>query len=254
MKLVLLTGRAQSNHDPNHGFVLIEVLIALLLLTVLIVPLATGVTSAISRTDALQEHYREVCDATRTSTTAEAWGWGPKTVSVAWKEGPALSVDVEDCGESAVIVGVWTEGWFQGEWVLEDEGILEIPASEFSTSGFPAQPGAEIVVRTRCPDDAWGPPWRTIAPEGEDGLDRPAPASSEVAGNQVFTGSANVIHAPAWANPVIEVSNAGALLGTDRLKLLFDLALLGSGRCDVIMGDRFQSLKMENGRAVDVFF
>ncbi len=234
----------------NNGFVLAEVVVAMVLLAVLIGPLFSAAQSAFGTADGVRERAADLSTQTTTSGVGEAWDWGAGTASAAWLPGPVLQVKTERKQGSQPVVGLWVEGWFLGERAPDEDGSLSVKAPEWRDAS-----GREIVVRTRYPGSPWGPPWRSIVPSpaGDEPVVTPVdpvPADDD----WPPVGGETIVHAPGLANPRVAVRPSGTLVEVDPLGLLLPIPSVGSGRCDVAVGTSVQSWYTEAGRALDVYF
>jgi hypothetical protein len=255
------------------GFVLVEVLVAIILLAVLIVPLATGMTSAIGRAATVREQTAALTAGTSDSPSGAAWDWGPMVASLVWESGPSAEspawvgavarVKVEGRGDPGLTVGLWMDGWFQGEWDVDEGGIVEVVAGELSAGLGLAAPGAELTVRVREPGRSWGPPWRALVPaDGSSATPPTAVWHDPVPSDGALTGADNVVHVPALANPAVKISRADVPLEREPLGLPLSVPTLGEGVCDINLGDLpggdlggcVQSWHMEEERALDVYY
>lgn len=234
----------------ERGFVLAEVLIAVVLLAVLIVPLATGMTAAADQASRVRAQAEGLPAVTSESATRAAWGWGPKVEGLRWASGPTAAIEVGTVADPESVVGVWTDGWFLGEWSLDGGHILELPAATWS-----GLEGAELTVRVRRVDGSWGPPWRSTIPgERFDSVPATDLGSDVVEGDGATTGGETVVHVPGLANPDVAILQTGTALHVDRLGLVFYLLPASIGISDIRLGDVVQSWRVEDGRALDLYF
>jgi len=234
------------------GFLLIEVLVALVLLAIMIVPLAAGVSSGADR--ASDVRAKEACALLITSDSAalEAWRWGPMTVSLIWDRGPTALIHLEVQGGPGrpAVVGLWVDGWFQGELVPGENGLLEVAAADWAATA-----GCEVVIRARGPDGAWGPPCRSIVPSADY-----EPGEDETVGSEISTETGaigeteTVAHTPALAKPAVGISRSDVPLAVDPLGLVFSVPPEVEGPCGFVIDDSIQYWQMEEGRALDLYF
>jgi hypothetical protein len=241
--------------DPVHGlrrscgFVLIEVIAAVVLLGVLVAPLVTAMHSAVGRAAAVRALADESFQGSVSTGTEGAWQWGPKVVSVSWRSRPALFLEIQTHGGTAQTVGLWLDGWFLGEWDAAGDGGVQLKAADLH-----AVNGQELVARTRESGGAWGPPWRSIVPDAGEAPPSPKARPEAVVGDGAITGEESVGHVPVLANPPAGVSPADALLEKDPLGLQFILPASVGGRYDLSVDGLLQSWYAEAGRALDVYF
>lgn len=255
------------------GFILVEVLMAIVILAVLIVPLATGMTSAVRRAAMMREQTATLAACTSNSSSGAAWDWGPMVVSLAWESGPSADspawagavarVEVEGGENPGLTVGLWTDGWFQGEWEVGEGRVLKVVAGELSAELGSATPGAELTVRVREPGGSWGPPWRALVPADNSSTIPPTAVWHDPGPSDgVLTGTENVVHVPALANPAVQISCADVPLEREPLGLLLSVPTLGEGVCGINLSDLpeddsggcIQSWYMEEERALDVYY
>jgi hypothetical protein len=234
----------------NQGSVLVEVLVALVLLGLLIVPLASGLESAVGRTDALRTKSQKVSDAFSNVDGAESWDWGPAVWSAQWRSGPTLGLKIVAPSGSDPVIGVWVDGWFLGERSPDAGGSVCLQASELSDLS-----GRELVVRVREEESVWGPPWRSLVPDASgESFSSEAATQADFLSQDANTAEKSVAHAPALANPRLEISWRGAALEADLAALLFALPTSTAGRCEAALDEQRQSWWAEAGRALDLYF
>ncbi len=98
----------------REGSILIEVVVAIVLLAILMVPLAGGILSAVGRADTVRQQAARLADALPGEAALQAWSWGSKVASAWWRPGPTLYVRPERSGDQLPTVGLWVDGWFLG--------------------------------------------------------------------------------------------------------------------------------------------
>lgn len=230
----------RSKGGGETGWVMIEVLVALLLCGILVGGLADCLSSAARLVDRVQAKALAVDDSG--SGDDDAWNWGPRIVRAAWVSGPTLNVDVAAPADGGPVVGVWCDGWQQVQQQLGSSRSVQ-----FQSATWSAWQGAEATVRVRQADGEWGPPWRTIVP----GL-----SGQIVAGNDSATGvpvTRAVVHGP--SDTTLELQ----LVGTDRCEVDaagLPCSVLGSndGLHQAGFGGSIQRWMAAAGRALDVYF
>lgn len=148
---------SRRGEQVDSGWVMLEVLVALLLCGVFLGGLAGDLFSAARLVDRLQIKALAV-DGSESSDD-EAWSWGPRVVRADWISGPALTVDVAAPTDGEPVVGVWCNGWQQVQQQLGSSRTIHFESTKWST-----WQGAEVTVRVRRADGEWGPPWRTLVP------------------------------------------------------------------------------------------
>jgi hypothetical protein len=237
-----------TRHDD--GSVLVEVMVAVILLAVLLVPLAAGMDTAVGRADGVGERAGELAERAGEVRDRGAWEWGPEVASAVWQPGPVLDLELESQNGSERIVGVWIDGWFLGERLPDDRGSVLLKASEMRDCT-----GGELVVRVRRPDEPWGPPWRSFVPDGT-GEFSPSDASTHATGSVGGASAAptSVVHAPCLANPAFALSWYGLGLGTEAGRCPLVLPTPTAGRCEISLDGQAQSWWMEAGRGLDLYF
>lgn len=248
--MAVLTPRNVRSAD---GSILIEVLVALVVLSLFVVSLSQSINRMLGRAHELGSMVAAV------ETTAEAahdggmpglWGWGPRVESAVWRPGPCLEVQVGCGGEAGAAVGVWTDGWLGEEHEPDQTGCVSVPSSQLVGLA-----GAELVIRARGPEGVWGPPLRTVVPDRMGDLSfltAVTPVGGPTTGLE-YDG-ASLVHAPCRANPALDLpwlrEGPPACLGG----LLFLLPQATPGLCEAGLGGRNQWWPAEEGRAVDVYF
>jgi hypothetical protein len=234
----------------DSGFVVMEVLVTVVLLAVLIVPLATGVSAAVGGAVRVREQAALLPAVNSESASRTAWEWGPMVGGLQWTSGPTATIELETRADSEVAVGLWVDGWFLGEWSPDGEHVLELPASMWS-----GHESGELTIRARGLDGPWGPPWRWMIP-GEDF--EPVPMADlghdVVESDGATTGGETVVHVPGLAKPDVEILQPDTALYVDRLGLVFHLLPTSTAVLDIRLGEVAQCWFMENGRALDLYF
>lgn len=223
------------------GWVLIEVLVALLLCGILVGGLADCLFSAARLVDRLQIKAPAL-DGPEPGDEG-AWGWGPRIVRAGWISGPALNVDVAAPADGGPVVGVWCNGWQKVQQQLGSSGTIQ-----FDSATWSRWQGAEVTVRVRQADGDWGPPWRTIVPGPSGQI-----ADAE---NESATGTAvirAVVHGLSDAAPELQ------LAGTDQGEADvagFPCRVIGSndGLHQTGFAGSIQHWMGAAGRELDVYF
>lgn len=227
-----------------EGSILIEVVVAIVLLAILIVPLAGGILSAAGRADTVRQQAARVADADPSEEALQAWNWGNEIASASWHPGPTLYMRPGRSGDQVPIVGLWLDGWFLGEESPDVDGVLRLGAATWSVHA-----GGELVLRARTPGGVWGPPWRSLIPEAEGVVSLPASA-----GAAAGTEGQVVAHAPAAANPEFQVSWDQVCPEPGPLGLPLALQTALSGPSGVSLEGSAQSWWMDAERELDVYF
>ena len=241
--------RNKGRSSAVGGSVLIEAMVGFLVLAIALVPLTQSVLSLAHRSGRLETRFAALSPSptvpggpgTGWSTSPEAvWSWGPRAGIVSWGEGPELILELVGPGTGVTrSVGVWVDGW---------------PAEECGTSPgqrvscgsallWRSRPGAEVILRGRSDDGAWGPPLRTLVPASAT---LPSPPS-------VFASEA-VVHMPAAGGHSLDFQ--GVPLVNSGLTWV-EPAVLESvplGPASLGTPVSSQSWLAEENRGVDLFF
>jgi len=240
-----IAGRCASD-----GATLLEVMVALVLLGMLIVPVALGVDSAVNRSTSVRAQANDLAAGFGSSGSGQAWKWGPALTGAVWRPGPALDLTVKVPSEERLVVGLWCDGWPLGEREVDPEGRLSVQASDLR-----GLVDGELVVRVREAEGTWCPVWRSLVPDSTGAFTLVDPAPD--------TGDADlapelppqlVIHAPAVANPSFELSSGCGETEAAYPGLTFRVPECTGGRSWADLEGRVQSWLMEQGRALDVYF
>jgi hypothetical protein len=228
----------------SEGLVLIEVLMAVVLLALLIVPLVNALQSAAGRADMARGQVARVSEMAKNYEAGAAWEWGAAVSSAWWRPGPTLHMqfEAEEWSDQDLVAGLWVDGWFLGEWGPDGDNSIQVDARALAGCI-----GDELIVRVRRDGGAWGPPWRLVVPAAD--------------GVSLFSDSADggrsgeiVAHVPALANPALRLSWADTVPEATPPGLPFLLPSVGPSTCDVGLDGRRQSWKTEAGRGLDVYF
>jgi len=251
--------RGRMRSETAAGWILLEILAALVLFSVLIGPLVTGLISGVDRAATIRAETESVSSddashpAAGMNTTSAAWEWGPRVVTAVWRPGPALEARVAmsfGSTDGQWLVGIWIDGWFRGEESPDDTGILTLKAGRLAESC-----GHELVLRVREKDAAWGPPWRLVVPDAYGALASTSPVAKKGAVlHAAETEADTVAHVPGRANPQIETSSIAVDMVLDSLAFPLFLTPGGLGNSDLLVGGERQSWRMENDRALDLYF
>lgn len=225
----------------DGGWVLVEIMVAVLLLGLFVGSLAAGATGLARRVRIVDAAVGAVGAAAR--SPVDAWEWGSAHVRVSWRPGPLMDIRVVGPTTAGrVKVGIWVEGWSVLESEAAEGGLATVGPLEWD-----GRSGDEVVVRVRTDGEAWGSPWRSLVP-GADG----APAVSQF-GSEPVSGAGVIIHPPAAGNPAVQVVGTGSVtagpLGTP-----FLADELSGGAAAVRLGGLEQSWLQEAGRSLDVYF
>ena len=240
----------------SDGFLMLEVLAAVVLLGVLLVPLTSAALAALGAAAAGRGQDGALAGMAAESKGDEAWGWGAQITTAGWGPGPVLNIAVRRQGDASITVGLWVDGWFLGTYVPDQDGLVSVRASDWRDAE-----GREVVMRVREGEGGWGPPRRSIVVSR--GGDAPWPAMIDVAPTAGGAGSPeprlSVVHARAFANPKVRATAAVGSVEFGPLGLLLLVDPSGLERCGLGLGpetpeDQAQSWYAEEHRAVDLYF
>lgn len=235
------------------GFLLIEVMVAVLLSALVVVPLATCLQRAARQAQALTVDYGELQETEyqgATGGSAGPWGWGPAARRVIWRPGPEIDVWVDSGSSSGMEIGIWADGWFLGEWLAESGGEATTVDVQWS-----ALMGCELCIRARETSGVWGPPWRCVVPDeyGDVGAS-PAGAETEGSATTALHAGAIVLHTRSYSTPSVRTSWAETVTYESAAGVVIFLPECGPGYCEVKVGSERQSWHMDSDRGLDVYF
>jgi hypothetical protein len=230
---LLLTG-------PSAGVTLVEVMVALLLMAILLVPMAGHLLAVLERGRQAEMQADALATGAAEGGHEALWGWGARSRG-AWGPGPVLAASVYGGPrDGGLVLGVWLAGWLVAERETEPGVVLAIDAP------WRSHQGDEVVLRAREEAGAWGPPWRSTVPSvggAQDPLPGAAPAEE--------AGSRAVVHLPA-------AGAAGLSAGSGQLMQMSDHpAVLPQSAGTVSMvgfSDELQLWWSQEGREVHVYF
>jgi hypothetical protein len=243
-------GSGASPLPGATGSVLIEVMVAIVIAALLIVPLASGIQSALGRSDRVRAQMEQVGGSVSRSRALEGWEWGAMVTSAAWQPGPELRVEVERSEDAGLALGLWADGWFLGEERANADGSVDLRPSFWS-----GMTGCELVVRARESGGEWGPPWRTVVPDAYGAIPADAMAGSSVGTAGAGAGGLGVVaHSRSLATPLVVLSWAAGSVEAGALGLPFFLPLVSSGVAEAAVEGHEQSWLTDAGRAVDLYF
>jgi len=234
----------------SDGATLLEVMVALVLLALLIVPVALGVDSAVSRAALVRAKADDLAAGYGSTGFGQAWEWGLALTGAVWRPGPALDLTAKVHGEEPVVIGLWCDGWSLGEREVDPQGRLSVQASDLRDLV-----DGELVVRVRESEGTWGPAWRSVVPDSTGAFTSvdPAPATGD-ADLATERPPQFIVHAPTLANPSFELSSGYGEAEAAYPGLTFRVPECTDGRSWADLEGRMQSWLMEQGRALDVYF
>jgi hypothetical protein len=222
---------------------MLEVAVAVLVAGLLLGSLTGALLAGVDRSAAAREQLGGMGVDPGDDISAYAWTWGPCLVSSAWRPGPELGLTLRDPrGTAALAVGLWIEGWFQGEWEADQSGSVVI-----SNAAWSGREGCEAVVRLRAAGAAWGPPWRTLVADEEGRV------SGLAAGACTDTGTGIVVHPPMAASHILRLSWA-AVAPEMGVSLPFFLGGVPAAGVGLAVDGATQSWRMGEGRDLDVYY
>jgi hypothetical protein len=242
--------RDHARWPPQHGFILVEVMVAIVLLALLLTSLVTGAQRALDAAVALRDRAARISSGDPTSQDIEAWEWGPMIERANWGAGPQLSVCLGAGVGAGVTVGMWTDGWLLGEWEVSGGEVLRLGAATWYGSA-----GRELVIRGRADDGGWGPPWRSLVPEsnGEANIANSALAVGGVS-EVGFERTAIAIHVRSWSSPLLSASWTDSTVSNSAQGVVFVPPACTPGICRVESDGRMQDWVNCDGRKIDVYF
>lgn len=225
-----------------EGIVLVEVMVAVALLSMLVVPLVTGVHSALRAASGVRDQSAGLSASAQDPAAHAGWEWGEALSAGDWQPGPTLDIHADSGGGTGRMVGLWADGWYLGEWIPGEDGRVQVGPSAWSDHA-----GGELVVRVRRSGGPWGPPWRLIIPS-TDGLSALSEMSADGGVGQT------VAHAPALGNPGLRLSWMDATPEAIVDGLVFVFPFPSPGAYEVELDGRGQSWKIEGSREFDIYF
>jgi hypothetical protein len=244
-------GGWSERRPRDRGFILVEVAVAVLLLAVLVVPLVSALRAAEDRAAQTRSQQWALSADALDDAGEAAWRWG-LGVNAVWLPGPSLQLMPKQTAPDE-LAGLWSDGWFVGEWRLPAAGSLVLGPSIWSGQG-----GKEVTVRVRRADDVWGPCMRLTVPSGfeagptEEALVGVRP---QVGGmGRTPTGLETMVHFPAAASPAVSVSPLVGDVIAGPLGIGCTLPCAEVGSCGFCLSRQTQSWRMEEGRALDLYF
>lgn len=233
-----------------HGFTLIEVVVAIALLAVVIGPICGSLLALTSRATALSSETEVVIGA---NTADDAWKWSVAEIDHAKWEGTKLNVEVRAApGADPIEMGWWVDGWYTGSIEDTRNGSISVDPPE---GGWPS--GARwLTVRSRRGPNPWGVPWRMELPAAAaeaGGGSATAPAGLLTIEPMDSASSVLVLHHPGAAAPDVRLGSNSAPaieLSPEGATTL----VLSAGSLDVYCDGALQSLTLENGDVIHLYF
>jgi hypothetical protein len=232
----------------TEGSILIEVLVAIVLLTIILVPLATSMQAAGEQGAAFRAEHGSLATSTASEQARAAWSWGPHVETAVWSPGQELALTVEADLLAETSVGLWADGWFIGEFTPEVDGSV---VAKVGLLG--AGTGQELVARVRVGSGIWGPPWRSLVPDAL-GMSGGSLANARFESGSDDTEGCIVLHPGCPGNPLLEVSDACRPSWRDESGLQLFLAPCDAGDFCLRLNGVEQSFEGEGERALDIYF
>lgn len=239
----------------QEGLVLVEVMMALILLAICLVPLALLLDRLSAGLQRAEQRWAATGNEEQGRT--EEWDWGPRVIEAEWRPDGSLALRTASGGNRGSLeIGVWVGGWLAGQVTAGADGRATVSTATFVS----AQPGDEVLVRVRSEHAAWGVPWRLVKPgqpanPGETGVGAAGPGDAAIGGRG---GSALslTIHSLYAGASVVGIS-AGA--SSEELVLTAPLpCLVPTGDALLTMGSEGQHITMREmqveARDVHVYF
>jgi hypothetical protein len=234
----------------TRGFVLLDVMVAIVLLGILLGVLATGAQSACRVAVGLRDRAVPLSTTSSGDSSLGAWTWGEGIRQAAWGSARVLTIYAGTQSASQATVGVWCDGWPLGEWQASMKEPLALGPAVWD-----GRNGQEVVIRARAGNEGWGPPWRMVVPDqyGDDAVglaqpvDEPIPALG-------YDGAQSAVHLPCQSTSLPGASWTGSPITCNLAGVTVLLSSNGEGLCRVGMGARIQSWLGWSGRRLDVYF
>ncbi len=237
------------------GSILLEVMMATLLVSLLVVPLATSFAGMVGEARTVRQRAEGDPAGPAASQSAEAWEWGPRVIAGWWRPGPVLHLRVSGAAganSADAEVGLWAEGWLVGQeaiiWSAET-GAAANNDLQLGPELWTGLAERELVIRARTAGGVWGPPWRLAVPE--PGASTPVLGAALSASPQDPTV---VVHRPGTGTSSLTATWSPADLTSPPFGLLFSLTPAVEGWGGATLDGRTQWWPMEEGRSVDLYF
>ncbi len=230
------------------GSILIEVLVALVLVSIALGPLSMSAQTARDRSREIVSNGEALSPFACLDSNAAAWSWGPRIVGGAWRPGQRLDLLVDADPLSGAVVGLWTDGWLIATLQPLGDGSLSADVGHLG-----GREGAELVARVRLGGQTWGPAWHTIVPAMLEGGARSLAPAHFSEGGALYP-AAVVVHVGSVSNPLLEVSGGSATASRDVTGLPFYLVPVTEGALEVRLNAIPQSFMGEEARALDLYF
>jgi hypothetical protein len=246
-----------SDMDNAAGSVLLEVVLATVLVGILVVPLATSFAGAVEQTRANRMQATAVGPEGQNVDAASGWEWGPRIIGGWWRPGPVLHLKVvggvAGSAETALMLGLWVDGWPKGEWPVDAGGTSgEVGGLDETLIGpapWTGLAGGELTIRARTGDGPWGPPWRLAVPGPAGDAPAPGPVLPDSALQPVV-----VAHRAAAGTESLTASWNADPLSPPAFGAPFVVTARVQGWGAAVLDQGSQWWWMEDGRSVDLYF
>jgi hypothetical protein len=232
------------------GFVLIEVMTAVLIVSTVVGTLASAAHEALIGTARTRDKAATASAENLESAGTVAWAWGPQLQGATWGAGPVLRVRGGVGAAEDSKVGVWVAGWALGEWELTGAAQLDLGPELWSGLAH-----EELVIRARVKGGEWGPPWRSVVPDvyGNTGAQATGVAKNSTNGLGYETAG-TVAHMRSYCLPLLTACWADLPVLRSLQGVAFELTPHGSGICLLESYGRLQCWLGSSGRRFDVYF
>lgn len=244
-----------SDGGYAEGFSLIEVVTALAIVSITVVPLLGIFLSAREKADHLgQELAAEAAplaghqDTPIAGRPGSPWSWSPASIENAWWQEDCLRIRIRVPAQTQQLaVGWWVDGWFGGKKVVDvGAGAL---VTMYELRRPPSQ--KDVVLRVREGEGSWGVPWMVgtgepTDPQAQDGVE-------ESGASQVQGVATIVLHGPGAGLSRIKVIPA-IPCDSDELSDWPAVATLSGGKVVVESDGRTQALQARPGAYLHLYF
>jgi len=244
----------------REGFTLIEVLAAMLLLSLFLGSIATAFLAVHTRLDDQHQRLASAAAQPVDDSWTQQWSWGPQLRKASWDATGGLSAALrlstiagtESTGQP-VVIGIWKEGLLLEERELGDPGLpLQI-------SYVSSDPGSteELTLRARDSLGFWGPPYRIVAgtPGAAAGAEEmpsiPAVFSEEMVPAGALDAVVLVARAPFRGRALFEAAQSSA---STSIEAPTGIGFLPADATGVRFAGKNQGWRSEGRRSLDVYF
>ncbi len=247
-----MTGGGWPQTDRSiRGFTLIEVVVAIALLAIVVGPICGSLLALTSRAAAVS--LESAVEVGSLETVDDAWRWSDVEIDDAqWDVATLNGVVRAAPGPDPIEIGWWIDGWYVGSVEDSRNGSFSVDPP---LGGWPS--GARwLTVRARRGSDPWGSAWRTALPTAptEPGADSQSASAALLTIEPMDSASSGVVLHNPGAGP------ARVRLGSESAPALelppegATSLLVSSGVLDLYCDGALQSLTLENGDVVHLYF